>query len=445
MTARLTASGAERAIACPASLALPQAVDEPSDAALRGTAAHDFLLAVGQGMSRDEALDKAPDEWRPFLEAIDLEGLPLSSMQWAHEVAIAVNVQTGEARELCRGKGRPDYAAHNLGPFEIGMTLDVVGLADGLVVVDDYKTGWSELPPPARNWQLKVCALGAARLFGCDEALVGLIRIRDDGSAWRPRRARLDAWALDDVADELQATLARAAHASKLVADGAQPPTNPGEHCRYCRAFTSCPAQTALIRSAADVLADIDGDDERELLAGLTLEQVADVYRKHRLMSRALGRLGDELHRFGRRQPIPLGDGRVFGAREVEGNEQLDGAVVYQVGAAKYGHEAAARMVTMKATKKDIRAVVKAERAKGVTIKAAEAELLDGVREAGGARRKTSVRVEEFDLPAPALEEPAAEPEQSAEPEVGSHTFDGFADQIEGAVDGPRGYRSGCE
>src|SRR5690606_5564131 len=114
-----------------------------------------------------------PEKYRDLCEAIDFERLPQGL---AAEVAIAIDVQTGKARELGRGNGR---CYETVRETEIPMTLDLLGANDDAVMVGDYKSGYSDVPPAVENGQLRTNAVAAARLIGRDTAVVEIIRIKD--------------------------------------------------------------------------------------------------------------------------------------------------------------------------------------------------------------------------------------------------------------------------
>ena len=67
-----SASGLDRAIACTASVVLPQ-VSSTSPAAERGTVMHTYLEAVGRGDDPIVAVESAPEQYREWLRLIDLE------------------------------------------------------------------------------------------------------------------------------------------------------------------------------------------------------------------------------------------------------------------------------------------------------------------------------------------------------------------------------------
>jgi hypothetical protein len=73
-----------------------------------------------------------------------------------------------------------------------------------------------------------------------------------------------------------------------------------GDHCRYCPAFRVCPAQVHLLRGG---FAE-DNEDITDLPAA---------YERVTRLDRALKVAKDQLREHALREPIPLGDGRVYG------------------------------------------------------------------------------------------------------------------------------------
>lgn len=214
----LSASALPRVLACPASAALPHAVEPQSQYAARGTAIHAYLAEYLR--TRDiAAAEVAALDYPEHYESctlIDLSVIP----QWTR-VLVEHRIE---------------------GP--IPGTLDVLVLDDapasGLVV--DWKTG-HEIDRERYRAQLEHYALLAARehrLIGVEACLAW---VRPDGAiAW-------DRWDVDlDAAAERERTvLAAVERARDLVERWQTPPTTVGAHCACCPAWRYCPAQRALL------------------------------------------------------------------------------------------------------------------------------------------------------------------------------------------------------
>ena len=98
MSTSLTASQLDRAMACPASFALPAVSFPPSKESDRGTEIHRFLeTAVTSG--REVALAEVPDDapWRATCEGVDLSLLTAEAESVECEVKFAYRPLSGTA------------------------------------------------------------------------------------------------------------------------------------------------------------------------------------------------------------------------------------------------------------------------------------------------------------------------------------------------------------
>jgi hypothetical protein len=101
MSTKLTASQLDRAMACPASIALPAVSLAPSPESDRGTEIHRFLeTAITHG--REAALAEVPDDapWRATCEGIDLDLLTAEAERVECEVRFAYRPLADTARQL---------------------------------------------------------------------------------------------------------------------------------------------------------------------------------------------------------------------------------------------------------------------------------------------------------------------------------------------------------
>jgi len=303
-----------RAAACIRSEAMPH-VHDSTPAARKGTVAHKFLAdALDHG--RDVALGMVEDvsdiEW---LSGIDLERLPAGEQTaYEPEVAIAYDPRTRTARclgkNLSREQARAKAADHEL----VGI-IDVLG-QDGLhAIAHDYKTGWGYVEPAEVNWQLRTYALMAARWLEKTEALYSVIRVRDNGSVWFDA-ARMDELDLLAHEEALLQLLRDRDRIRTLVRVGDQqqlPPLVEGRHCRYCPAFSVCPAKVHAIRSLGAT-----GNPWPLAQGPIDLDAAAEAWRRVKYAQKTLERYEAILRDLARQQPIPLGDGgEVLGEKEV--------------------------------------------------------------------------------------------------------------------------------
>lgn len=366
-----TASALERAFRCIGSAVLPR-VGSTSEYAERGIQIHAFLEAVNK-IGRDAALAAIEDEdMRAICAEIDLAALPVDPACYRAEVTFAFDVSTGVGRVLGESLGR-DYSAATA--LEIVGTADVVGLlGDDRACVLDYKTGRSELPEPSVNRQLRFLALAAARAYGRNGAVVELVRLREDGSAWR-QRAELDAFDLAEIAEELRRL------AYQILAAGDVPPLSIGAHCRGCHSVSFCPAQTGLLRAlVAEPEASFEG-----MVAQLTPTQAPKAYEQYKALEALVDRLGDNLKTYARENPIALPDGRVY-EEVTEPRKSLVGAAVWHVLRERFGDEAAWNAVKLTATQAAIKDLAGAAAVKRGDKKALEEELMGELARRGGIK-----------------------------------------------------------
>lgn len=145
-----------------------------------------------------------------------------------------------QARELPKTydeKGREnlrDYAS--LVDDEIAGSTDLEYLEDGLLVVEDIKTGYTPLAQYAP--QIRTLALFAARARGARRVKAVLTKFHDDKLP-ESISVTLDAFALDAIAQDLR---------TRREATAAAEPV-PGAHCTemFCPARLACPAVPTLI------------------------------------------------------------------------------------------------------------------------------------------------------------------------------------------------------
>jgi hypothetical protein len=390
-------------------MALPH-VFSTSSAAERGTAIHAYLEAVQNGVDPETALENVPEDWRPVCAAIELERLPRGL---AAEVAFAYDLEHDAGRELGRGLER---SYEGLSAWELAGTADVVGVAADAVYVGDAKTGWTEPTPAERNGQLLFLALAAARAYEKPSAVVEIIRVKETGAIWRDR-AELDEFDLDCFADELAALRPRIHAAQAQAAEQGEPDVALGPHCRYCPAFTSCPAQRSLVMR----LASGAEFDAWEALKPLSPAAAGQAWERLKVIEPLVRRVKESvLAARAEYGELPLPSGKFL--REViePGNEQLDGRVVFAVIRDRLGPTVADDAVEIAASKASIdRALKKAAAAGDIKPRTGAKwgrDLLADIRDRGGASKPERAKLVEAEVsgvlpaatPAPAQPEPAA-------------------------------------
>lgn len=402
---RITGSKVHRVWKCPASAVLPQGYvsSDPSPAAQRGTAIHAFLEQVGK-VGRGAALANAPADVVPLLEALDLENLPVGL---AAEVSFAWNWQTGAVRELGRNlPRRPDGGVDYDGPrgilptgdgvagvdwsCEVPLTIDVMGVAFATVpregaygtrgYVGDYKSGHTKYPAPDMFGQTMLAALCVSKVYGCDDVVVELLHIHDNGGHHAVRRT-VNEWDLGAFEAELQRAMmiANASSAAEPHVGILIDPVE-GPWCDHCPAFRSCPAKLALVRAIPEQLVQLGVRPDPEsgsltLTPGaLTIRNAAAAWEAIERIEDVLARAKEEICSIGAFEEIQLSDGRVIG-RLVTERRGLNGKVAAELLRERYG-AAAAEYIEESVTLDALRRAVAKHRLEGEKI---ETKAGDGV------------------------------------------------------------------
>lgn len=351
---RLSASGVPRALACPASVVLPQHHYNTEEAAA-GTARHaEMEAAIDVG----DAADVLPQAVLDLIEDGD---------EQYTELAMAYDCATNTARVL--GHGRQAYK--RLAPFEIPGCLDLLIVGDGRAVVVDKKSYLRVGPEQPLTYALMV-----ARHYGLDEVTVCLFY-----ELGAPDISTATALDLDAHAERLKGLLVDIARAQQEPARYLAT----GPHCRYCPAFLSCPKQHALTLEVSS------GDGVIAIEKRIPFDDDADAARAFDLLGRIkmlTTRMEAALYARAADRPFFLSDGRVFGTYMKEGNEKLDGDIAYNVVRDLHGQGIADAAVERKASKKGIRDALKFVGKKGEIAKLERAAIAE-IRKRGGVSQTT--------------------------------------------------------
>jgi hypothetical protein len=338
-----------RVAACPTSEALPHARSS-NLFTKRGDVVHKFLADCAQ-VGRDVALLSADPEHVDALEIIPFDRLPpLEAHRYAVEVSFALNIATGDARELGRELER-DAARAMAKPGEMVGTADLVGLTVESVVIHDWKSGRGHVDRADVNWQTKTYALAAARTYGRDRAIGSIIRVLDDGTVWYDY-FDMDALDLDAHEAALRALMAERDRVLALAPED-RPALHEGEHCRYCPALRFCPAKQVLLQA---VVAD-DKPLSLEVVE-LTPERAAAAWAKLQRAEQLIELLKATVKDFARQTPVPTGDGFVLEEIEESKETIVPGRAVHalvkhfgdQMGGVVYG-ESVEQKTTLTKTK----------------------------------------------------------------------------------------------
>lgn len=355
-----TFSAIERAMACGASMTLPQAILSRAFAE-DGTAIHAYLA------DETHNIDRVPESVRARCRAIDLSQLPAGA-EWGHEITLAYDPQTDEARELGRDLKR-DYSAARAAEY-VG-TCDVIGVTPDAVIVGDYKSGFLKVTKASDNWQLMVGALAACRAYGRDRAILWVIYL-PEGEDPMFDKATMDALDLDMVRASLKKL------SQRLM--GPQTPTE-GDHCRYCPAISACPPKLALIRAACT--------DPAALRYEITPTNATEAYLAMRRAESVIKQLKAALSSYSFGSPIDVGDGMVYGPK-TEWRESLNPICVEAALEKLYGPKVARAALELTATKASVGRAVEA------CGRGAKQRAFAAIRAAGGVEMKQVTKVAEF-------------------------------------------------
>lgn len=358
----ISISTLERLEGCPGSAALPRA-NTTSQYAQMGVDGH---AAIEEGVAAG-SLASIPEAIAGYIDDGDVV---------AAEVSVAYDWRRDTARVLGVGKGR-DYSDVRIG--ELPGTADLVRIRGDWMLVADWKL-FADVGAPDRNIQVLTYALALARVYKPTRITLAIAYL----GTGRHRIVEIDTFELEAVAHRVRVIM------SNLPAPGAMPSVNEGPWCKHCPSAHSCPAKVALIRR----LVSGQEADELELLLPLDEEAAAIAHERLGHAEQLLKRIKGAIYARAAESPIRLRNGRMLGMITTEGNERLDGNTVHSVIAEALGDECAERATKRTATKKDIEAAIKYA---GRPLAATMRTILDGVRARGGASRKVSTEIKEYD------------------------------------------------
>jgi len=381
-----SASRWQRFTACAPSGHLPVSYEESGDAATKGTIIHKFIETSRKTGSRERALKAVPDDLKPLCYAISLDDVPASAES---EVVLVYFGQYQRLNEVPKGTMRDDCLIMVADLFDYDKDTDAVYVAD-------WKTGRGFVPAAENNWQMKIGALLGARVVGASKAHVSIIRIDDAGNLHEDK-AEFDEFDLCDIEEQMLATLKAGYASERAMGNGKLPVVTEGQHCKYCPSFLFCPAKRALVRAAVGNPEETVKTLEKELLR----ENYTEAYLGLRRLADASKALWKALFSRAQEEPIPIGDGMVWGPSVVT-TEKIDGDIAYRV-INEIGQQAqipgfAEKAVGFTCSKASItRAVASVEGAKdlGSSQAAVVRRLIDSIREEGGVEVKTTERYAE--------------------------------------------------
>lgn len=284
---------------CISSYLLPRVEYLPEQDQEEGNTMHEFLRHIGaEGPdARQAALDAIADDDPAKQLAHDFD-VTLIPRGGDHEVAMAWNPDTGEGRVLGHDIKRR-YVEHgaDLAREFVGSTDYGGKLADNRALVIDYKRSW-QIDSARNSEQLHMLAVMEAAIVGADEVVAAHLILRGEKPRWDI--AEYDSMMLagfrSDFRD-LAADLRRRQPIEDL--EHANVVENP--HCRYCPAFSRCPAKIGLVRNLPIF-------DKRPLQLGLGEAEMAAAWQAVQKVKGILKRLEKEIEGYARDKPLNLGE-----------------------------------------------------------------------------------------------------------------------------------------
>lgn len=352
-----------RAVACPASAALPQ-IKTDNVFARDGRGRHAFVSRF-VNLGRDAALADVSPEQRAECEAMQLEtllGFFAGCGTVRSEVAFAYDPETDTARELGENierkyeEGGADMESEICGALDLHARV----LGDDEVRIVDMK-GRGKGDP----WQLKAQAIAVARHYGVDRVTAIFAHHQPDGSFTWDDIATYEALDLDEIAAELRHMKARVTEARAHINSGHAPDVFEGDGCTYCPALRYCPAKTALVRSVSSL------DNIRADARALTMPERATAWLMVKTYKPLLEAIERSLKELAAEEPIDLGTKEV---RAYPGNDQLDAEIGRAVIAQNFGDDKAEASMSKRLTKAGIEKALGDEAARAIEM----------IRNAGG-------------------------------------------------------------
>lgn len=390
---RVTLSGLQRATICTASAVLPR-YESHGSAANLGNALHEMIDKMIKG---DRAItnDAIADAW-------DLSG-----------------IERGRFFTLAR-TFRPKIPAGTvseaaLGLFEDGDTSTVEGArgdykqVEGLILAGTIDAMWSEpepfvdmgdwsmcptgstlwvvdwktgtennVPPPAKNWQLRAGAVLAALQTQATRVIPAICFVEDGEGRW-DIGAPIEAAELEEIKRRLLENLSDIETAARDYEAGIGPRAVTGSHCEHCPARPGCPSHVAEARAMVTDYA------ARDLSVPLSAKEAAHLAAMLPTAEKVLEQVKKAIRAYAAENgPIPLADGRVYGPQHAK-RDTYATRPSYEALAAEIGEEAADEAFrTSKGAMYD--AIGAAHDAKGIKRKkgAAMANVLEKIKAGGG-------------------------------------------------------------
>lgn len=385
---RVTMSKLEALEACPASAVLPLWGRASGPEAQRGRHIHKYIELVLSGVDvrsdeMQEFFAEIGEELTDFCRHLDLNGFLGGNVM--SEVAFALDVGTLVGRELGKRMDR-DYWDAGATPSDLCGSADIVEIREGYVYVGDFKTGRSEVTPPARNLQLGALALAATTAYDVDRAVVEILHVDEEGEI-RPRRASLGPRELDGVARRIVALLVaieacpdQPKHGDDT--SGFEPFVKLGKQCTYCQCVPYCPAQQAFVQMA--VTGGLPGPTDPK--------DIAAVYRAAKGLEAASKAMLQTAYAYASQFLVELGNGLVLGPVRKE-RRTLDARIVHEVVSQQISTGMADECVKLTSSQEALKRVIAKVADKGKKAEMTR-KIVAEVEARGGVTRTVSESIE---------------------------------------------------
>jgi hypothetical protein len=394
----------EIAEACEAS-GVYEGIETVSDASDLGTEKHAYLYEALTTGDAKSALAAVPEQHRDACARIDLSKLPAGQPgRWAGEITFALDVQTGQSRELGRNLKRR-YLEAGLRPTEIPATIDVVGLSvDGEAsIVTDYKTGWTRATRARSNLQIGIAAVCSTEVYDRPRADGAVLYVKEDEDPWFDV-ASFEAFDLVSMKERIIEIGRRILRAQQAYADHdpvtgevkKKPRLVVGRHCHFCPVQMICPAQGALARRFVATPSDTEADLRKGLAEN---DSAALLYRRLIALKGCVDKMLGIVYARAKRVPIALGDGRVLGEMETH-RETLDPKIISQVVRELYGDEWVSKATDLETSKAALKRMARELKAEdGGTMTEHVERILREAGKRGGVVAKRSRSIAEHQVP----------------------------------------------
>ncbi len=322
----------ELADICPASAAYPQIGTIGLPAAL-GSAKHKFMeraAVQGQFTALEDMSDEA--EIKAWAETVDVDRLLSRVIPWdwqvdelRTEVKFLMDWETGQSRIVGDFSNRGDDIAGVIDLMALPFARD-----DDVPIAADYKTGRQQptyLTGPEENLQVRTYGKAATDFMASDEVDVKIIHIDEDGRdrVWSAKMMTIE---LHGFPAQLRSIMDRVIKARHKVENDELPTLVVGDHCTFCPALVSCPANNA---TAVAVIEQQEPIINRLLKGGkLTDTELVKAFRGLKVLNKIVDESNKAMRRvLDKRGPIATGDGQELYIQE-RSNSKLDTKVYIQ-------------------------------------------------------------------------------------------------------------------